>query len=197
MGTRNLTVVVANGETKVAKYCQWDGYPSGQGAIILNFLSKVLRGDRNRIESFKDKVVNNTHFISSDEVNYKWKECGANDSGLVSFDISDEFLKRYPSLHRNTGGSILDIINRSNNVVDLENDENFVKDGLFCEWAYVVDLDQNTLEVYKGVYDDKEAPIIPKNRFTDKDGQVKLLKTFNLINLPSEKEFCRSLGDEE
>ena len=38
MGTRNLTCVFVNGEYKVAQYCQWDGYPSGQGLTILNFL---------------------------------------------------------------------------------------------------------------------------------------------------------------
>lgn len=38
MGTRNLTMVIdRKGEIKVAQYGQWDGYPSGQGATILEF----------------------------------------------------------------------------------------------------------------------------------------------------------------
>jgi len=38
MGTRNLTMVISDGKTKIAQYGQWDGYPSGQGADILAFL---------------------------------------------------------------------------------------------------------------------------------------------------------------
>lgn len=195
MGTRNLTVVVANGETKVAQYCQWDGYPSGQGLTILKFLRDTLGGNRTQIETFKSKVCNHTEFLSSTEVNAKWLECGANDSGMVSFDISDVFLKRYPSLHRNTGGEILDIINRSNDTVPLQDSEDFVTDGLFCEWVYVVDLDKNNLEVYQGIYDDKNMPVVGPNRFTDKGGQVRLKKKFDLRELPTNQHFCESLGD--
>ena len=40
MGTRHLICVVSDGDYKVAQYGQWDGYPSGQGAAILEFLHK-------------------------------------------------------------------------------------------------------------------------------------------------------------
>lgn len=30
MGTRNLTMLISDGETKVAQYGQWDGYPGEQ-----------------------------------------------------------------------------------------------------------------------------------------------------------------------
>ena len=39
MGTRNLTMVIdQEGQKKVAQYGQWDGYPGGVGAGVLNFL---------------------------------------------------------------------------------------------------------------------------------------------------------------
>ena len=40
MGTRNVTMVIHKGETKVAQYGQWDGTPDGQGVTILGFLSE-------------------------------------------------------------------------------------------------------------------------------------------------------------
>ena len=43
MGTRNLTMVInQKGEKKVAQYGQWDGYPSGVGVSVLNFLKNIL-----------------------------------------------------------------------------------------------------------------------------------------------------------
>jgi hypothetical protein len=32
----------------------------------------------------------------------------------------------------------------------LKNSKSFAADSLFCEWAYVINLDNDTLEIYKG-----------------------------------------------
>lgn len=61
MGTRNLTMVVKDNKTKVAQYCQWDGYPGGQGLDILSFLTS------NDIESFKQSV-DKVRWITKSEV---------------------------------------------------------------------------------------------------------------------------------
>ena len=38
MGTRNITRVISNGDLKVCQYCQWDGYPTGAGQDIIDFI---------------------------------------------------------------------------------------------------------------------------------------------------------------
>ena len=43
------------------------------------------------------------------------------------------------------------------NVRDLCNSIDFVADSLFCEYAYVIDLDKEVLEVYKG-FNTKKLP---------------------------------------
>ena len=38
MGTRNITRVKSNDELKVCQYCQWDGYPTGAGMGVAEFI---------------------------------------------------------------------------------------------------------------------------------------------------------------
>jgi hypothetical protein len=54
MGTRNLTMVISKGEYKIAQYGQWDGYPSGQGSVVLNFLMN-LDVDLNKFRDTLDR----------------------------------------------------------------------------------------------------------------------------------------------
>ena len=53
MGTRNLTMVIQNQETKIAQYGQWDGFPDGQGITILTFLQ-----DKSNVEKLKQIIPN-------------------------------------------------------------------------------------------------------------------------------------------
>jgi hypothetical protein len=55
-----------------------------------------------------------------------------------------------PSLSRNTSYEILDIIAKAEEPVPVQLQADFVFDYLFCEWAYVLDLDEDVLEVYAG-----------------------------------------------
>lgn len=143
MGTRNLVAVIHHGEYKVAQYGQWDGYPSGQGYTICDFLQNKMD-----LKKFK-KATSECKFLTDNEVHDRWVECGASpDSDLVSMDVSAKFKKTYPALSRDTGATVLELI--QNGARHLQNNIDFVGDSLFCEWAYVVDLDNQVLEVYKG-----------------------------------------------
>jgi hypothetical protein len=61
----------------------------------------------------------------------------------------------------------------------------FIKDSVFCEWAYIINLDTNELEVYKGFQD------TPSNsRYGNKKSEggfypCKLVKVFKLGSLDS------------
>jgi hypothetical protein len=43
MGTRNLVAVQIDGQYKIAQYGQWDGYHSGKGLEVLEFLLVLHR----------------------------------------------------------------------------------------------------------------------------------------------------------
>lgn len=143
MGTRHLVAVVLNGEVKVAQYGQWDGYPSGQGETVVKFISRTMR-----IRKFKEQVAKCT-FLTKEQIFQTWKEFGADESGFVSMDISRKHAEKYPALSRDVGAEILKLV-QSGKGRKLDNAIEFAADSLFCEFAYVLDLDGKVLEFYKG-----------------------------------------------
>lgn len=192
MGTRNLTCVVEDGEFKVAQYGQWDGYPSAAGVTILADLKNT---DPNELR----KKVNKAQIISDEAVKDKWIECGAKpDLGYVSTKVTNKIKEKYPSLYRDIGYRIIGHILRSKEPILLQLNVEFAGNSLFCEWAYVVDLDKNTLEVYRG--SNNEGKIDKNERFAFLNNQSKphqgenqyypitLFKSWSLDNLPSEDE---------
>ena len=228
MGTRNLTCVVLNGEYIVAKYCQWDGYPSGQGVEILNFLRE--RFDRAKFLEQLELVEE----ITEDQIHQFYVEAGqTRNDGMVNMEVADRFRRRFPHLNRDMGGDILEFIQEFPDTLNcavekdedkgdwwtspkklegeddlpsafdamggkilLRNDLSFAKDGLFCEFAYVLDLDTNVLEVYFGF--NKGEP----GRFGDEVNEggyrpVGLVKTYSLSDLPDEEMFLADLEEDE
>lgn len=185
MGTRNLTMVIYKGETKVAQYGQWDGYPSGQGSTALEFL---LNNDLNK---FKQKL-DLCNFIDKSprkqkEMENFLKKIGS-ENGWMNGEQAEKYHKKYPYLTRDNGAKILDLINdhKTEKTIWLNNSEEFAADSLFCEWAYVIDFDKNTFEVYEGF---NKTPLTKEDRFFYLKGEndyepVKMLKAYDLNNLP-------------
>ena len=195
MGTRNLTCVYLDGEYKVAQYGQWDGYPSGTGVDVLEF----VRDKMNRIVF--EKKLRAINVLTEHEVQKKWQSVGADDSGLVNMEISNFFQKTNPQLHRDCGADVLNMIQEATEGFEIKKELEFAADSLFCEWCYVIDLDRNTLEAYEGF---NKTPLGDYERFKfleelcrEEYQPVKLkgLWSFNL--LPTNDEFIADLETEE
>ena len=139
MGTRNLICVVQGGEYRVAQYSQWDGYPSGQGQGIVEFLLRP-----GTVKALKQAALRVRH-LTREEVKARWDTAGLDES---------QFLSKYARagvmhLDRDCGAKILDYLIKATEpevYMSLE----FAGDSLFCEYAYVVDLDADRLEIYRG-----------------------------------------------
>lgn len=138
MGTRNLTIVKSKNKTKVAQYGQWDGYPTGQGQTIADFLKAV------DLEKFKKQVDSLGEYTEVD-IKKAYKEAGHDGkSELVTMDVSKRKDEAHPALCRDYGAGILQLIHEGK-VTKVRLDENFKEDGLFCEYWYEINLDKETV----------------------------------------------------
>lgn len=147
MGTRYLTAVIVEGQLRIAQYGQWDGYPSAAGASIFSFLKTTLKN--NKMEEFAEKAKN-CKFISQEELNNKYASLGIDvSSEFISLEDAHKFAEHFPQLDRALGCEVLDYI-QENGSCELIDSYNFIQDSLFCEWAYIIDLDKEVLEVYGG-----------------------------------------------
>jgi len=167
MGTRNLTMVInKEGETKVAQYGQWDGYPEGQGKNALDFLLTV------NLEEFYEKV-NSCHF-------YKDGDVPENAS-----------IQQYPQLSRDHGACILEYINNSTTPVGLIDNSTYGNDSS-CEWAYIVNFQTNTFEIYTCHDSLKDKSTLKSNRWTE----CGLIDFYSLYKLPTIEEFMQNFNVE-
>lgn len=190
MGTRSLICVFKNGEYKVAQYAQWDGYPEGQGVIILDYLKKW---NRNKFE----KSLNTIRWITNTELEGYYIGVGINPrQDFITLEESIRFKYKYPYLDRDMGAEILNYIELNKNL-KLKNSLLFANDSLFCEWAYVIDLDKNKFEIYEGY---NEEVLSENERFYSKDLEncpqyypVKFLISFDLDDLPNEEDFIEKV----
>lgn len=202
MGTRNLTMVISKGETKIAQYGQWDGYPSGQGSTVLEFLQRMLV--LNLEDEFKSQL-DKCKFINEEkekEIQEFLNQLGCSD-GWMTMEQSAQYVAKYPLLSRDNGADILNmVLDTEVDTIWLNDSSEFAADSLFCEWAYVIDMDNRTLECYCGF--NKER-VDESERFhyleekIDNDPKpngyrvIKHLKTFSFDALPEETVFVKTI----
>jgi hypothetical protein len=198
MGTRHLTMVVSGGKTRIAQYGQWDGYPSGQGYTVLDFLRKR----KGNFKKFKQKLEN-CRFLNDEDEKKKekfMKSIGSKD-GWMNEDQAEKYHKEYPYMSRDNGAEILNMVLKSKGEVLLRDSTDFAADSLFCEWAYVIDLDKNVLECYGGFNETNEPT---SDRFKSlkpesdsKYGVITLTKVYDLDKLPTKRQFVKEIEKEE
>jgi hypothetical protein len=155
MGTRNLTVVKnLEGETKIAQYGQWDGYPSYSGIKALEFLRDRVNRNNLLVE------LQLVEFVGDEEVDTLYKQFESTDWE------NKDFLNAYPGLHRDTGIGILKVVANATDTIKTVDNSDFRNDELFCEGVYEVDF---SVGKFISTYDNRIVSFDLDNLPTDEE----------------------------
>jgi len=206
MGTRHLTIVKQEGEIKVAQYGQWDGYPDGVGTDIAHFLH-VIRSPE-MMERFRRRValcrwatqedldsINEAMEMTELEapMNQLYPEFSRDTSarllwlimnGKKNYLLPENQQERLGSTQFDLHAAII-AEEESEEATLLNNSIDFGSDRTFCEWAWVIDLDEDKLECYCG-YRTCDGP---KGIFEEFDNPVRLQASFDLPMVEDYGEF--------
>ncbi len=136
MGTRGALGFRLDGQDKIA-YNHYDSYPEGLGDAVITFVNYT---DRSTLEA----RVRALRAVTEDST-----PTPEDIARLVKFhdsDVSTGSATEWYSLLRDTQGNPENTLEAGVYV----DSSDFLKDSLFCEWAYIVNLDTQMTEVYCG-----------------------------------------------
>lgn len=141
MSTRGLYGFRKNGADKCT-YNHWDSYPSGLGKTVVEFCKNHTIKEMNDIFD-KIILVNEQDTPTEKQID----ECIKN--GFADFSVGGCSQTDWYCLLRNCQGD-LECLAKAKNHAYMIDRIDFIKDSLFCEYAYIINLDDKVLEFYKG-----------------------------------------------
>jgi hypothetical protein len=195
MSTRGTFGVRIDGNDKLM-YNHSDSYPEGLGVEMLETTRQLLK--ENGKDWLKEKakalrMVNTNTEVPTEEDIERLKP-------YTDLHVSERSTKDWYCLMRNMQGDLKTLLE-----VGIGSDgAGFIRNSLFCEWGYIVNLDDNKLEVYKGFQrkphdKGRYGRIEPTNDYRTSSGNVycpcALYAEFDLDNLPTRQEFKQKMEE--
>ena len=160
MGTRHFQKVISKeGEVILAQYGQWDGYPSGQGVDILDFLRRA------DIDEYESKLKS-IRTISDKEVDA----------------LDDDWGEKYPYLSRDCGAKIHQMV--MDGVVEFKYMTDEQEANKWCEGFYTINLKDNVfITEFHGVAIEVSLDDIPrKEKYLSMFAQAKLIQDSDFVD---------------
>lgn len=137
MGTRGCYGFYKNGITK-ATYNHFDSYIGGLGKDILDFVE-------NTSIPIMNKIFDKIELVREDDI--PTIEQIENCQDFTDLSVSSQNIIDFYCLLRKAQG---DLNAYKTNLKYMIDSRDFLGDSLFCEYAYIINLDKNVLEFYKG-----------------------------------------------
>ena len=152
MGTRGCYGFRKNGVDKLT-YNHFDSYPDYLGEIMVKFCKETSIKELNEIFD-KIILVNELHQPTAEQI----EECKEFYNGSVASQSPDDW---YCLLREAQGNPDA----YKNGLKYMTDCGDFIKDSLFCEYAYIINLDANCLEFWVGFQKEPDS----SNRYGKED----------------------------
>lgn len=178
MGTRGALGFRLNKKDYVS-YNHWDSYPSGLGNDVVNALKTLTEGS---LKDLKEQV-GKIRLIDMETPPTKEDIELCENMGTVDLTVSESSTSDWYCLLRKTQGSPLKMAELG----IMSDDQEFLK-CFSCQYAYIINLDTNDLEIYQGYQTTRGTGRYAKGSKKDKDGfyPVSLVITFSILNIPED-----------
>jgi hypothetical protein len=165
MGTRGLIGYYSKGVTK-ATYNHFDSYPKCLGEEVREYIA-----DRTARELYEDflgiRLVQENKEVTPEDViaytNFWYGDVGRH---FINGDLREE--QGWYDLLRERQGDFAAYAEIGLMIDGIS----FIKDSLYCEWAYIINLDRGVLEVYRGFQEKKPK----KNRYALSKEEIAVVK---------------------
>lgn len=193
MSTRGLYGFRKNGIDKCT-YNHFDSYPSGLGCDVVKFCAN------NSVEDLK-LFFDNIELVSEESrpTAHQIRECQI--AGYVDLSVSSQSNNDWYCLLRNLQGNFKEYQKciDDGNKLYMTDGIDFIQDSLFCEYAYIINLDDEVLEFYEGF---QKEPQVGNRYGTNEDRgyyPCKLVSTFPLDELDDVNKIVKIMeyGGEE
>lgn len=161
-------------------YTQFDSYPAGLGLDVVKFLRKVKRR-KTGFHTLVGQALALRVVDDSDDA-YPTAEEAEALKGFADVKVASGELSSWYVLLRELQGDLEGCLEAGY----ICGNAKFMRDSLFCEWAYILNLDTGKLEVYKGFQKFPDLKSRYSRRLSKKDEYcgVALVAEFPLDNIP-------------
>jgi hypothetical protein len=144
MGTRGAYGFRIGNQDKIT-YCHFDSYPDFLGRNLLEYVADTPT------EMMKEVA---SAIIMVDLESKPAPELVKRYSKFGDLNVSNHTFEDWYCLLRKTQGDLYPYNNDLRHMIDFHD---FPHDSLFCEWAYIINLDTELFEAYKGLNKDSSA----------------------------------------
>ena len=145
MGTRGVWGFHKNGKDKLT-YNHFDSYPEGLGEVMVNFIDNVPALGLSR---FCDDII----LVDEESTPSKKSQEFYKKHGVANLNVGNRSTEDWYCLLRELQGEpekLYSLWDETKHKVHIVDNNSFIRDSLFCEYGYIVNLDNNTLEFYVG-----------------------------------------------